>query len=166
VEDTISYITIHLINEENEWYNVSTPYIEDMEFVIRTEELLTGVWYLYLSVTDEDLDTTYLTSDFGFGPQEIRIIPDLLSPALTWIGFVTGVLIGLLVGISIVYNFFKKKFETAPKKPARVEKKQKKTKVKVEKPKKEPTSEVAKEEIQEDIEEPKQKPQRKIKRKL
>ncbi|NHJ24661.1 MAG: hypothetical protein EAX89_08805 [Candidatus Lokiarchaeota archaeon] len=111
VENSITYVSVHLINEENEWYNLSKAYRQNMEFIIRTEELLTGVWYVYISITDADGETTYLTSDFGLGPQELRIIPDLLTPILLWVGFVIGVIIGLLGGIGILYRKFKSKYE-------------------------------------------------------
>jgi len=111
VENSITYVSVHLINEENEWYNLSKAYRQNMEFIIRTEELLTGVWYVYISITDADGETTYLTSDFGLGPQELRIIPDLLTPILLWVGFVIGLIIGLLGGIGILYRKFKSKYE-------------------------------------------------------
>ena len=162
VENSISYITVHLLDEENNWYNISKPYKDNMEFFIRTEELLTGVWYVYISVTDIDRGTTYLTSNFGFGPQEIRIIPDLLTPILPWLGLIVGIIIGLLVGIGISYNVFKSKFEKSSKKP-QIEKKVKSTPKKEPKKKEITPPEI---EIEEDIEKPKPQPQRKIKRKL
>ncbi len=119
VENSITYISVHLINEENEWYNVSKAYRQNMEFIIRTEELLTGVWYVYISITDADGETTYLTSDFGLGPQELRIIPDLLTPILLWVGFVIGLIIGLLGGIGILYRKFKSKYEEGKEIPTK-----------------------------------------------
>lgn len=159
VENTISLITVHLLDEENNWYNVSKPYSENMDFFIRTEDLLTGVWYVYISVTDADLGTTYLTSNFGFGPQEIRIIPDLLSPVIPWVSFIIGIVLGLLAGIGILYNVLRKRFETTSKKPRR----EKKTKKPQKETKKPAPVEIK---VEEETEEPKTQPQRKIKRKL
>jgi len=167
VENTIAYIQVSLLDEENNWYNLSRAYTSGMSFLIRTEELITGVWYVYISVTDIDGATTYLTSDYDLAPQEIRIIPDLLSPILPWIGLTIGVAIGLLAGIGLLYKKFKGKYteskDTAPKKPTS-KKISKKPKTKPSK-KEVVKEEDAKVEPQETKEIPKE-PQRKIKRKL
>lgn len=136
-----------------------------MKITIRTEELITGVWYAYVSVTDVDGATTYLNSDYGLAPQEINIIPDLLTPVLPWIAFSIGLLIGVLAGVGILYKKFKTKFieikevpSKKPKKPSKAPKsapsKKKVVKEEAEKVEAEETDEVTKE------------PQRKIKRKL
>lgn len=169
VENTIDYVTISLLDPENNWYNLSRAYTSNMSILVRTEESITGVWYVYISVTDVDGATTYLSSDYGFAPQEIRVIPDLLTPILPWIGFVIGVTIGVLIGVGLLYKKFKGKYieskDTAPKKPTskKISKKpktkpSKKEVVKVQ-------EEDAKVEPQETKEIPKE-PQRKIKRKL
>lgn len=167
VENTIAFITVSILDADNNWYNISRAYSPSMNILIRTEELITGVWYVYISVTDMDGATTYLNSDYGLAPQEIRIIPDLLTPILPWIAFAIGVPIGILVGIGLLYTKFKSKYieskKAAPKKPTskKISKKpktkpSKKEVVKEEDAKVEPqeTKEIAKE------------PQRKIKRKL
>ena len=167
VENTIAYITVSLLDAENNWYNISRAYTSSMNILVRTEELITGVWYVYISVTDIDGATTYLASDYGLAPQEISIIPDLLTPILPWIGFVIGIAIGLLAGIGLLYKKFKSKYieskDTAPKKPTskKISKKPKTKPSKKEVVKEEDT----KVEPQETKEIPKE-PQRKIKRKL
>ena len=110
VEDTIDYITVSLLDAENNWYNISRIYIPGMKITIRTEELITGVWYVYVSVTDVDGATTYLSRGYGLAPQEISIIPDVLTDVLPWIGFSIGLLIGVLVGVGILYKKFKTKY--------------------------------------------------------
>ncbi len=167
VENTIAYVTVSLLDEEDNWYNLSRAYTSDMKILVRTEELITGAWYVYISVTDIDGATTYLDSDYGLAPQEIRVIPDLLTPILPWIGFAIGVAIGVLVGIGLLYKKFKSKYieskDTAPKKPTS-KKISKKPKTKPSK-KEVVKEEDAKVEPQETKEIPKE-PQRKIKRKL
>jgi hypothetical protein len=167
VENTIAYVTVSLLDEENNWYNISRAYMSDMNILVRTEELITGVWYVYISVTDIDGATTYLNSDYGLAPQEIRIIPDLLTPVLPWIGFAFGIAIGVLAGIGLLYKTFKNKYieskDTVPKKPTskKISKKPKPSKKEVVKVKEED----AKVEPQE-TKEIRKEPQRKIKRKL
>ncbi len=167
VENTIAYITVSLLDAENNWYNLSRAYKPDMNILVRTEELITGVWYVYISVTDIDNATTYLNSDYGLAPQEIRVIPDLLTPILPWIGFALGAAIGVLAGIGLLYKKFKGKYieskDTTPKKPTS-KKISKKPKTKPSK-KEVVKEEDAKVEPQETKEIPKE-PQRKIKRKL
>ncbi len=168
-ENTIAYVTVSLLDEENNWYNLSRVYTSSMNILVRTEELITGVWYVYISVTDIDGATTYLTSDYDLAPREIRIIPDLLTPVLPWIGFAFGTVIGVLAGIGLLYKKFKSKYiepkYTAPKKPTS-KKISKKPTPKTKPSKKEDVKEEdAKVESQETKEIPKE-PQRKIKRKL
>jgi len=169
VENTIAYITVSLLDPENNWYNLSRAYTPNMSILVRTEESITGVWYVYISVTDVDGAITYLASDYGLAPQELRVIPDLLTPILPWIGVAIGVAIGVLVGAGLLYKIFKGKSielkDTGPKKPTskKISKKpktkpSKKEVVKVK-------EEDAKVEPQETKEIPKE-PQRKIKRKL
>ena len=166
VENTISYISVHLFNGDDEWYNLTKPYLPNMEFVIRTEELLTGMWLVYISVTDADGDTTDLTSDINLGPQELTIIPDLLTPVLPWIAFVVGLIIGLLGAIGILYRKFKSKYEDTkeptPKKPI-IEKKTKKEQKEVKELKEPEEKEFAE---SKESEETTQITQRRIKRKL
>ena len=162
IEGTVDYITVSLLDEQNNWYNISRIYIPGTKITVRTEELITGVWYAYVSVTDVDGATTYLNSDYGLAPQEINVIPDLLTPVLPWIAFFIGLLIGVLVGVGILYKKFKTKFietkEVPSKKPSKAPKsapsKKKVVKEEAKKVEAEETDEISKE------------PQRRIKRKL
>ena len=162
VENTIEYITVSLIDGENNWYNISRIYTPDMKITIRTEELITGVWYAYISVTDVDGATTFLNSAYGLAPQEITIIPDLLTPVLPWIGFFIGILIGILVGVGILYKKFKTRSVETKEIPSKKPLKATKTppsKKQVETDKTEKLEAKEREEISKE-------PQRKIKRKL
>lgn len=157
IENTIAYVTVGLLDESNEWYNVSKKYSNNMVIKVSSVNLITGVWYIYISVTDEDGATTYLTSDYGLGPKEIRIIPDTLSPILPWITLGIGIIFGLLLGIAFSYKRIKIKSVVTPKKKETPSKK------------KAIEEELKKEEIKEikPTEQPETKPpQRKIKRKL
>jgi hypothetical protein len=162
IEESIDYITVSLLDAENNWYNISKKYKSGLQIIIRTEELITGIWYVYISVTDVDGATTRLSSDYDLAPQEINIIPDLLSPVLPWIAFLIGMLIGILAGVGILYKKFKTKYvepkEIQPKKPSKAPKTapSKKSNAKVE---------AEKTEAKERDEIPKE-PQRSIKRKL
>ncbi|MEJ2293209.1 MAG: hypothetical protein P8Y23_00395 [Candidatus Lokiarchaeota archaeon] len=169
VENTISFITVHLLNERNEWYNISRVYSDNMELVIRTVDLISGSWYVYITVYDKDGGVTSLLSDYGFAPKEIRIIPDVLQPILPWIALIVGIIFGFLAGVAFVYRYFKSKYslveEGVPKK-----KKAKKKKIREKKVEEQLEEEQRKpEELEEDMQkEPsEQKPlQRKIKRRL
>ncbi|MCJ7647771.1 MAG: hypothetical protein MUP85_04085 [Candidatus Lokiarchaeota archaeon] len=107
VENTIAYITVSLLDENNNWYNITNKYSSNMELIIRTEELISGVWYVYLSVIDADGAITRLTSDINIGPKEIRIIPDLISTNLPWIALFSGLGIGLIFGFGFGYSRYK-----------------------------------------------------------
>jgi len=166
VENTITFINVHLLNERNEWFNVSIRYFENVELTIRTFDLDSGSWYIYLSVIDADGGLTSLTSDYGFAPKEIRIIPDILSPILPWVALIVGVILGFLAGIASIFTYFKTKYaepkETVPKK-----KRPKKKKVKEVTKEEEQKSEVLEEKKESDKEFDEKKPlQRKIKRRL
>ncbi len=164
IEDTIAYVTVSLLDENDNWHNVTKVYSDDMTLLIRSVNLITGVWYVYISVTDEDGDTTYITSDFGLGPKEIRIIPDELTPLMPLIMLITGLVFGILVGIAFSYKRVKSKFvEQQPMVTKKEEIAPKKKKVK---PPKEKIAEEEIEEIEPEEEPEKKPPQRKIKRKL
>ncbi|MFX1412370.1 MAG: hypothetical protein ACFFA2_00900 [Promethearchaeota archaeon] len=160
IEDTISYVTIGLLDENDEWYNVSEVFSDNMVIKVSSVNLITGIWYIYISATDIDGGVTHLTSDYGLGPKEIRIIPDTLTPILPWITLSIGIIFGLLLGIAFSYKRIKvKSVEISRKKEIPSKKKEVKT---VEK-------ESKKEEVKEikpEVEPVKQPPQRKIKRKL
>ncbi|MFX0011649.1 MAG: hypothetical protein ACFE9R_15155, partial [Candidatus Hermodarchaeota archaeon] len=162
VENTIAYVTVSLLDKDNNWYNITRQYQSGMRIIIRTQELITGVWYVYISVTDRDGATTHLNTNYGLAPQEINIIPDVLTPVLPWIAFSIGLLIGLLAGVGILYRKFKRPSsepkEIPPKKPSKTEKissiKKKESKKDVEEVEKKELEDISKE------------PQRTIKRKL
>lgn len=162
VENTINYITISLIDAENNWYNVTRKYISGLRITIRTEELITGVWYVYVSVTDVDGATTRLISDYGLAPQEINIIPDVITPVLPWIAFSIGLLIGFLVGVGILY----KKFRTTSSEPKEAASKKPSKTPKSAPPKKKVEKEDTEKAEVRESEEISKEPQRKIKRKL
>ncbi|MBY9010434.1 MAG: hypothetical protein KGD74_11265 [Candidatus Lokiarchaeota archaeon] len=166
VENTIAYITVSLIDAEANWYNITREYAVGMRIAIRTEELITGIWYAYISATDIDGATTYLNSDFDLGPQEINVLPDLVTPILPWIGFSLGIILGVLAGVGILYKKFKtksvdlKKTQSKKSAPQKLVKKVKS----IPSRKKDIEEEIEKAEVQD---EPSSKePQRKIKRKL
>ena len=167
VENTIAYITVSLLDSEDNWYNITREYAPGMRITIRTEELITGIWYAYISVTDIDGATTYLNSDFGLAPQEINVLPDLLTPILPWISFSIGIILGVLAGVGILYKKFKTKSVDVKKVPSKKSAPQKPTKkVKpVPSRKKDAEEEIEKSEVI-DVEPPSKEPQRKIKRKL
>ncbi|MFX0041632.1 MAG: hypothetical protein ACFE8L_01855 [Candidatus Hodarchaeota archaeon] len=166
----IAYITVALIDKNNDWYNITNVYTgEDMRIVIRTAELVKGTWYVYIYVTDTDGETTSLIDDYDMAPQQIRIITDLFSGILPWVTFFVGLIFGILVGIGGSYKLAKSSLLEAQK--ATPKKKEplkpiKKTEKKVKKPKKEePVREVEKE-LPKEEEEKQTTPFRKIKRKL
>ena len=167
VENTIAYITVALLDEEITWYNITREYTPGMRITIRTEELITGIWYAYISVTDIDGATTYLNSDFDLGPQEINIVPDLLTPILPWISFSIGIMLGVLAGVGILYKKFKIKsmdLKKAPSKKSTQQKPAKKVKPDSSR-KKDEEEKIEKAEVRE-VKPPSKEPQRKIKRKL
>ena len=169
VENTIAYITVALLDAETNWYNITREYVPGMEITIRTEELVTGIWYAYISVTDIDGATTYLNSDFSLAPKEINILPDILTPILPWISFSLGIILGVLAGVGILYKKFKTRSVDVKKATSKKSALQKQKPTKKVKPtpsrKKDVEEEIEKAEVQE-VELPSKEPQRKIKRKL
>ncbi len=169
-EEGIQYITIKLIDQDNEDYEISREYESDLEITIRTEDLITGTWTVYVSVTDIDGETTNLDSDYNTGPQEIEIIPDLLSDSLPWIMLFIGLTIGL-IGI-IIIALSKRRSKDLVK---TITKEKGVTKEKLTKPKREKKTKPVKKEIDKKKIEPQETeekepdkimPKRKIKRKL
>lgn len=164
VEDTISFVTVHLLNERDEWVNISIEYTDAKQLIVRTIDLISGSWLVYITVYDIDGGVTSLTSDYGSAPKEIRIIPDVLSPIIPWLTLIIGIILGFFVGLAFTYQYAKSKYsgpqESLPKK-----KKQVKRKIKEPSKKRE-------EKITDREEEVKQEPtdekplQRKIKRRL
>ncbi|MFX1596031.1 MAG: hypothetical protein ACFFBK_08185 [Promethearchaeota archaeon] len=159
IEDGVSFIKVALLSKNNEWFNITGEYEgEDTEITIRTIDLVTGIWYVYIYVIDSDGAVTSLIDDYNLAPQGIRIISDVLSNYLTWITFFIGLVIGILAGVGIVYKHFKSKYgesqaippkkkEISPKKPI-TKKREKVTPVK-EEPEEEELSELDKEEKEE-----------------
>ncbi|MFX0139457.1 MAG: hypothetical protein ACFFDN_37800 [Candidatus Hodarchaeota archaeon] len=162
----VAYITVALIDENNEWFNITRAYAgEETKITIRTIELITGTWFVYIYVIDSDGAVTSLIDDYNMAPQGIKIIPDVLSNFLPWIVFFFGIIIGFLVGVGIIYRYFKSKFvefqTPLPKKQEILPKKKAKAK-----PIKEEEEILEKEELKVDEEEKEEVPKRKIKRKL
>jgi hypothetical protein len=166
VENTIAYITVRLIDGNKNWYNISREYVLGMKISIRTEEMITGIWYAYISVTDIDGATTYIGSGYDLAPQEINILPDLLSPILPWISLSIGIILGVLVGWGLLYKKYKVKTVNLNKGATKKQTPQKSAKNEKKRPsrKKETTEEIEKTEALEET--MTKEPQRKIKRKL
>ncbi|TFF95543.1 MAG: hypothetical protein EU547_07415 [Promethearchaeota archaeon] len=122
-DGTIEYITVSLLNEENEWFNITNLYNEDLEILIRSVDLISGTWLVYISVTDSDGGTTMITSDYGQGPQQIRIVPDALGLILPWLTLIFGLIIGLLVGLFLGYRLLSSRIGKQEKPPLETSKK-------------------------------------------
>ncbi len=162
----VAYIKVALINQNNEWFNISRAYYgQDTEITIRTIDLIGGAWFVYIYVIDTDGAVIGLIDDYDKAPQGIVIIPDVISIYIPWVVFFAGLGIGILVGVGIIYSYFKSKIMDIPKskrtEPRKISLKKKPKKEKEELKEEEleeikPTKEVEKEEI----------PKRKIKRKL
>jgi hypothetical protein len=173
VSDTegIAYIKVALLNENDEWFNITRAYTgENTEITFRTFDLIDGIWLVYMYVIDSDGAVTSLTDDYSKAPQAIRIIPDVISYYLPWILIFGGISLGLLVGIVATYSYFKSKVEpqriTPKKKGAPAKKPVSKKKIKT-RPSKEELEKKEVEELKSEEEKDKEDvPQRKIKRKL
>jgi hypothetical protein len=164
--ENVAYVKVALVDENDDWYNISKAYTGiDTQITIRTIDLITGVWYVYIYVTDSDGATTSLISDYNLAPQSIRIIPDTLSGFLPWTLFIIGTIIGVLVGVGLAYRHYKSKFgetQVTPRKEKSSIKKQQKEEKYTEK-----ISEKEVEEIKPEKEPEKEiSAKRKIKRKL
>ncbi len=111
VEDIegISYIGVELVNENDEWLKVMQEYKKDMTISIRTIDLISGNWYVYIYVTDTDGIKVGLDEDFETAPQEITIIPDILSSILPWITLFVGLTIGILSGLAAGFQLIKRR---------------------------------------------------------
>ena len=159
-DSDIKFVTVSLLGSDGQWLNITQGYREDMTISISSYDLVQGTWYVYITVQDSDGGRTTLTSDYGTAPQQIRVIPDILSDVLPWIALVIGIILGLIIGTGVAYKLLKKKIEKGfePKKAPEEEKKKSKGK-------KEKAPEEVKEEAKEEEEEEEVKPsKRKIKR--
>ena len=165
----VAYITLLLINEDDDEYEITREYESDLEITVRTAELITGTWEIYVYVTDTDGVTVGLDDDFDTAPQKITIIPDTLSNILPWIMLIIGLISGILVATGITYYTMKsKKLKYKPEEKIEVLEKRSKKEKKPKKPEPTPTKlKPTKKLIEEEKPEKKElrKP-RKIKRKL
>ena len=173
VSDTegVAYVKVALLNENNEWFNITRTYIgENTEITIRTFDLIDGIWYVYIYVIDSDGTVISLIDDYDKAPQGIRIVPDIVSYYLPWILFFGGISFGLLLGIVAAYSYFKSRGEpqriTPKKKEMSAKKPSTKKKVKAKPSKEEPEKKEIEELKPEKEKEKEEVPQRKIKRKL
>ncbi|MBN1213982.1 MAG: hypothetical protein JXA99_00925 [Candidatus Lokiarchaeota archaeon] len=142
VEGNIEYITVSLINENDEWYNKTTHYTPSLTIRIRSVDLISGVWTVYITVIDADGDSTGITYDYGDAPTQITIVPDTLSKIIPYLTLIVGGIIGLLLGIGVGYRMLKFRAESKiteskkkqiPIKKKITESKSKKTQIKEEK---------------------------------
>ncbi|MHA1912925.1 MAG: hypothetical protein ACW986_06880 [Promethearchaeota archaeon] len=168
--ERVAYVKVALLDENNEWYNITREYIgEETRILIRTIDLITGVWYVYIYAIDFDGAATSLTDDYDKAPQGLTIIPDVLSIYVPWIVFIIGIILGVLAGVGLLYRRFKSKSvenkgqatkqkEVTSKKPTR--KKKEKTVLPSEGEEKKTIDEIPPEDDKESA------PRRKIKRKL
>jgi hypothetical protein len=124
----VAYVTVKLENEEGDDYEITRDYESDLKIVVRTAELITGTWDVYVYVTDTDGLKIGLDSDFDDAPQKITIIPDTLSEVFPWVTLIIGILLGVILSIGISYYMIKskkvkpiseKKRDVIPKKPVR-----------------------------------------------
>ena len=166
----IAYVKVALIDENNQWYNITQQYEVNVEITVRTTQLITGVWYIYVFVIDNDGSITGLDSDYNKAPQAITIIPDVLSAILPWIALIIGLIIGLVAGIGAGYYRIKTKLVESQGVPVKKKAATSKKPLPKKKPQAKPESiddeTKDKPKIYEKQELEKKPPQRKIKRKL
>ncbi len=160
--DNIEYITVSLLGSNNNWINVSKQYSQGVTITISSYELVFGVWYVYLSVSDSDGGSATLGSDYGLAPQQIRVIPDIIRDILPWIGLISGIILGLLIGTGVAYQLLKRRLKAGVISKTEPKKKKKAKKSQEEAPPKE--KEEKKEEEEEEEEEDIKPTKRKIKR--
>ena len=163
--EEVAYIKVALLDQNDKWFNVSKSYTGiNTQITIRTIDLITGLWYVYIYVVDSDGVATSLIDDYNLAPQSIRIIPDVLSSFLPWTAFILGTILGILVGVGLVFRHYKSKFAdtqtiTQKKKPSK--KKQQKEEIPKKISEKESEEKKPEEEVEKEL-----SPKRKIKRKL
>lgn len=166
----IAFIKVALLGAKNKWFNITRAYnVNDTKITIRTVDLISGIWYVYIYVIDSDGAITSLIDDYDRAPQAIRIIPDVISPYTPWITFSIGLLLGIVASIGGIYKYIKSKFiESEEIKPKKTKETTKKSTIKKKEKQKQVKEEIEKEETKE-LEEKEEKekiPKRKIKRKL
>lgn len=103
----ISLVTVSLVNEQNEYYNISSEYIENMNLTVRTVDLSTGSWFVYVNITDTNGVNVGLTEDYLLAPKEIIIEINPIEEFFPIAMLIIGLTIGGLLGIGIVMGFFK-----------------------------------------------------------
>ncbi len=141
-ENTIDYITVAIINEDNEWFNISKKYVSvNFSITIRTVDLKTGLWNVYVFATDVDGATVSLSSDLNIAPQEIRIEPNFFDEFYPWLMFIIGLAIGGAIASIIVLCLASRKKRKLPTTPEELpgelkEKKVKEGEVEIEKKRK------------------------------
>jgi len=168
--ERVAYIKVALIDENDEWYNITRDYNGiDTEINIRTIDLITGVWYVYIYVIDSDGAITTLTDDFDGAPPAITIIPDALSDYIPWIIFFLGLIMGILISVGLAYRHFKSKaIHSKAVTPKKKEISSKKSSIKKKEKEKQTEELLEKKETKEKTPEKEEEsvPKRKIKRKL
>jgi len=108
--EEVAYIKVALIDENDEWYNITRDYKGNgTEIIIRTIDLITGVWNVYIYVIDSDGAITSLIDDYDKAPGSITIIPDALSGYLPWIIFFFGLTMGILISVGLAYRHYRSK---------------------------------------------------------
>lgn len=105
----ISYVGVELQPEQGNTYKLWKEYEQDISFTIRTEDLETGKYYVYVYVTDSDGAKVTLADEYLTAPQEIIILPDYLGTIFPWIALGFGLTLGLLLGIAVGYSYLKRK---------------------------------------------------------
>ncbi|MHA1724648.1 MAG: hypothetical protein ACTSXH_07375 [Promethearchaeota archaeon] len=151
----IAFVTVALLNTENEYFNITREYVENLNITVRTVDLSTGAWYVYVNVTDTDGVNVGLSDDYLAAPQEIIIEPNVIEEIFPISMFIIGLSFGTMAGIGVAIGFFKTRFlkkqevllaeekkkELLPTKKKAVKKKREKPGKKAEKKPKEETLE-------------------------
>ncbi len=172
----IAFVTVSLLNTENEYFNITREYVENLNITIRTVDLSKGIWYVYVNVTDTDGVSVGLNDDYLAAPQEIIIVPNVMEEIFPISMLIIGLSFGTVAGIGVVMGFFKTRFlkkqeellaqkqkekVPTPKKKIREKKRKKRGEKEEKKPKEEISEEKAK-----PPREKKEKPKKRIRRKL
>ncbi|MFX1573056.1 MAG: hypothetical protein ACFFB0_09925 [Promethearchaeota archaeon] len=166
----VAFIKVALLGANNNWFNITRAYnVNDTRITIRTIDLISGIWYVYIYVFDSDGAVTSLIDDYDMAPQAIRIIPDVISAYVPWIAFSIGLLLGVIASIGGIHKYFKSKFIASEEMKSKKTKETTKKSLILKKEKQKPIIEEMKQEQAVGLEEKEEKekiPKRKIKRKL